>query len=210
MYRGAVFVLPHLPAGSEPSVSWSSTLGTTSSRWTSTSTGASRRGRTSLTTAGLNRPTGCVWPTDVLPQWNNYLNTWKAYNHYDLHVHLYSNLGRDSCLSGSTKIWLLSSLTANINFLLSHTLPNSLTKLRNCDSDSITVGVSHASSSWRTINFKWFRTSVLTFLPCVLSLTSVTNPSMYMLNNYEEIPYSCLSLKLTPKKLNYLHAFLCS
>ena len=79
-----------------------------------------------------------------------------------------------------------------LNFLLSHTLPNSLTNLHK-SSESATSAVSSANNSWFISNLPPFALSSSNPFPSTLTFTSRTTPSIDTLNNHGEITQPCLN-----------------
>ena len=86
---------------------------------------------------------------------------------------------------------LLSSFT--LNFLLSHTLPHSLTNLHNFSSESATSAVSSANNSLFISNLSPFALRSSNPFPSTLTFTSRTTPSIYTLNNHGDITQPCLN-----------------
>ena len=80
--------------------------------------------------------------------------------------------------------------TFNLNFLLSHTLPNSLTSLHNFSSES----APRAASS---VNHSWFISNRLPFTLNNSSPSSSTTPSIYILSNHGDLTQLCWNTTLT-------------
>ena len=77
--------------------------------------------------------------------------------------------------------------TVTLNFLLSHTQPNSLTSQHNFSSESATSAVSSANNSWFISNLPPFTHCNSSPFPRTLTFTSQTTPSIYTLNNHGDI-----------------------
>ena len=93
-----------------------------------------------------------------------------------------------------------------LNFPLSHSLSNSVAKHLSCSTDPYNTAASSAKRSSLRTHSLWSRSKMLTFLLCVLSSTSPTTPSMYILNSSWAISNPCLRILVTLKQLLALSA----
>ena len=91
--------------------------------------------------------------------------------------------------------------TFTFNFLLPHTLPNSL---NNFSFESATSAVSLANNSWFISNLSPFALCSSNPFQNTITFTSRTTPSIYTVNNHGDITQPCLNPTLTGKPFTHI------